>query len=145
MLKSRKLVFLPRKTVQNIHSPDSHRKREQRAQLMIKIANNNQTYIFINKSKCTDNSQHHFFVPWHRAQRQLQTKQSQIRIYTKKLWKQFVGSRQNINMHNPQLSPNLKQPPTLASLNYPDDKPFLKSFTYHLSRCSQTTTLPLTI
>ena len=33
-------------------------------------------------------------------------------------------------MHNPKLLPNLKQPPMLASINYPDYKPQLKTCTH---------------
>ena len=42
----------------------------------------------------------------------------------------LVGSRQSINMHNPKLSPNLKQPSTLTSLNYPGYTPYPKSSTH---------------
>ena len=82
---------------------------------------NNWKNIFINKSKSPENNQH-FFLPHDTAPRQLQTKETKKHIHTSKLWKQFGVSRQNINMHNPKLSPNLKQPPTLAYLNYPNYK-----------------------
>ena len=85
---------------------EKEKKEEHCQKWKLKIITKN---IFTNKSKSTDKNQH-FFCPM--------TKQTQKRIHTKKLWKQFVSSRQNINMHNPKLLPNLKQPLTLASFNY---------------------------
>ena len=63
----------------------------------------------------------------YRAQRHLQTKQLDKRIHTKKLQKQFAGSRQNNKKSNQKLSTNVKQPPTLSSLHYPNHKPEQKS------------------
>ena len=66
MLKSSKLVFLLRKAAQNILSPVSHKKKQnkkrtkqkQQKKTLLKIKNNNYKYTFINRSKSTDNNQH---------------------------------------------------------------------------------------
>ena len=77
----------------------------------------------------------------------IKNKTSRKSIHAKKLWKQFVSSRQNIKMHNLKPLTHLKQSPMLASLKYPDYKTF-KNFhppkPYHLAPCAQSTKPSLT-
>ena len=74
----------------------------------------------------------------YRAQIHLQTKQLDKHIHIKKLQKQFAGSRQNNKRSNQKLSTNVKQPPMLSSLHYPNHKPYQKTcITKTLRSCSK--------